>query len=532
MGDLDGRRIGDIPGVAARRWGDREALSFGDRRWTHAEFAAEVDRVAKGLIGLGVEQGENVGVWMTNRPEWLFLMFAVPKIGAVTVPVNTRYRTEDVQYTVDQADIATLVVNDRSGPVDYTAMVREALPQWPKLRRVVVVGEDRPEGACGWEDLLHAAEGVDDAMLSARVDEVEVTDVAFLIYTSGTTSLPKGAVHSHAVVRNVRERAQAYGVTFLDVHAGYLPLFHVFGYTEVALMSFLTGGRIVLFEAFDADVVLDAAQAEGITMFHGFDTHWSDFIRAQRARPRSLTLRLGTLAAGMESTTPIAYQAQEVLCPTVSAWGMSELCTSVVNTHPLAAREQRCETSGYPMLDVELRIVDPETGGEQPPDVAGELLVRSYTLMSGYYNKPEETAEAIDADGWLHTGDLARVRSDGNLVFMGRLKDQLKVGGENVAPAEIEGRLRDVPGVLDVAVVGCPDARLGEIPVAYVLVQDGVEIDEETLLGHLRGKVASFKIPRHVRVVRDLPMTPTGKVRKVELRDRARHEFTTHQDRG
>lgn len=525
MGEPDLRRIGDVPDLAARRWGQREALTFGDRRWSHAEFAGEVDRVARALLGLGVERGDKVGIWMTNRPEWLFLMFAIPKVGAITVPVNTRYRTEDVRYMVDQADISTLVVNDRSGPVDYCSMVREALPSWPKVRNLVVLGDERPEGAQGWDEVVALADGVEEGALAARASRVRPTDDAVIIYTSGTTSLPKGAVHDHLVVRNVTERAQMHGLTMHDVQAGYLPLFHVFGYTEVALASFLTGGRVVLFDAFDADVVLDAAEAEGITMFHGFDTHWSDLIRAQRARPRTLRLRIGTLAAGMESTTPIAHQAQDVLCPTVSAWGMSELWTSVVTTHPMATVEQRCATSGYPMVDVELRVIDPESGHPQPPDVPGELLVRSYTTMSGYYNKPEETAEAIDSDGWLHTGDLARIRSDGYLVFMGRLKDQLKVGGENVAPAEIEGRLRELDGVVDVAVVGCPDPRLGEVPVAYVLAAEGAELGGEELVEHLRGKIASFKIPRHVRIVEQLPMTPTGKVRKVELRDRAREEF-------
>jgi len=289
-------------------------------------------------------------------------------------------------------------------------------------------------------------------------------------------------------------------------------------------MSALTGGRQVLFETFDADEVLDAAEVEGITMLHGFDTHWSDFVRAQEARPRQLSLRMGTLAAGMQSTTPVAYRAQ-VLCPTVSGWGMSEVWTALVVSHVTATPEQRLEASGYPMLDVELRVIDPATGADQPPDVPGELLARSYTTMLGYYKDPEATAATIDEDGWLHSGDLARLRPDGHVVFMGRLKDMLKVGGENVAPAEIEGRMRELAGVLDVAVVGYPDPRLGEVPVAYVLVEPGSTVAEADLLDHLRGRVASFKVPRHVRLVDELPMTPTGKVRKVELRARAIDEL-------
>jgi fatty-acyl-CoA synthase len=519
------RRLGDLPAEAARRWGEREAVVFGERRWTHAEFDREVDRVAKGLIGIGVEPGDKVGLWMTNRPEWLFSLYAVAKVGAVLVPLNTRYRADDVSYTVEQSDTTTLILNDRSGPVDYSAMVREVRSGWTKLRRLVVVGEDRPEQSIGWEELLAAGAPVGDATLAARAAAVDPEDPVIIIYTSGTTSAPKGAVHNHAFIRNVAERAQMHGVTVTDVHAGYLPLFHAFGFTEVALFTVLTGSKQIVFETFDAEHILDVAETEGITLFHGFDTHWSDFLRAQQRRPRALRLRLGTLAAGQESTTPIARAVQEPLCPTLSGWGMSEVWTACVVSHVTNTLEQRTEASGYPMIDVELKVVDPVTGEEQPPDVPGELLCRSYTTMLGYYNKPEATAEVIDADGWLHSGDLARLRPDGHVVFMGRLKDMLKVGGENVAPAEIEGRLRELPGVSDVAVVGRPDPRLGEVPVAYVLAEPGAELDTDALLGHLRGRVASFKLPRALLVVDALPMTPTGKVRKVELRERAPRDF-------
>lgn len=519
------RRMGDLPAAAARRWPDREALVFGDRRWTHAEFASEVAAVAKGLIGVGIEAGDKVGIWMTNRPEWLFLMYAIPAVGAVTVPLNTRYRTEDVQYAVDQSDTSTLIFNDRSGPVDYSAMVSEAAPAWAKVKRMIATGDQRPEGVASWSDLLAAGEELSDDTLATRSAAVKADDPMIIIYTSGTTSLPKGAVHNHAVIRNVMERAQMHGVTHTDVHAGYLPLFHAFGYTEVAIFSVLTGGKQVLFETFDADEVLDAAEREGITMLHGFDTHWSDFLRANRARSRELKIRLGTLAAGQESTTPVARRVQDELCSTASGWGMSEVWTACVVGHVTNTIEQRTEASGYPMHDVELRVIDPETGDDCAADEPGELLCRSYTTMLGYYNKPEATAETIDADGWLHSGDQARLRPDGHVVFMGRLKDMLKVGGENVAPAEMEGRLRELDGVNDVAVVGYPDDRLGEVPVAYVLADEGADLDPTELLEHLRGKVASFKLPRHLRLVDELPMTPTGKIRKVELRAQALIDF-------
>jgi fatty-acyl-CoA synthase len=519
------RRFGDVAAEAARRWGDREALVHGDRRWTHAQVAAEVDRVAKGLIAIGVRPGDHVGVWLVNRPEWVFLQHAIPRVGAVTVGLNTRYRSDDVAYTVDQADCTTLIVADRSGPVDYGAMVRAVRPDLPKLERLVMLGEERLPGAVGWEELAEHGASVTDADLEARAAAVDPDSPALIIFTSGTTSLPKGAVHTHVVLRNSIERAQLLGHSFTDVHMSYLPLFHAFGYAEVSLMASLTGAKQVLFETFDPDAVLDAAEREGGTVLHGFDTHWADLIRAQEARPRQLALRLGTLAAGQQSSAPVAHRAQELFCPTVSGWGMSETWPFVSCTHPSGTVEQRCEASGYPMTDIEFRIVDLGTGRDQPPGVPGELWCRGYTVTQGYYRKPEATAETIDGDGWLHSGDMALVREDGHLVFMGRYKDMLKVGGENVAPAEIEVRLAELGGVAEVAVVGYPDPRLGEVPVAYVVAAPGAALTEDDVIGHLGGRVASFKVPRHVRFVDALPMTSSGKVRKVELRAAALEEL-------
>jgi fatty-acyl-CoA synthase len=525
------RTLGELPAEAARRFGSREALVFRGRRWTYDQLTAEVDAVAKGLIGLGVEPGDHVGVWLTNRPEWVFLQFAIPLAGAVTVPLNTRYRTDDVGYTVDQSDTTTLIAMDRSGPVDYAAMLTDVLPRLGKLRRVVMLGEQRLPGAAGWDELLAAGRSVSDEALAARAAGTDPDAPSLIIYTSGTTSSPKGAVHSHAWIRNIAERAELLGHTCNDVHLSYLPLFHAFGYSEVSAMAVLTGAKQVLTETFDADEVLDLAEAEGGTVLHGFDTHWTDLTRAQEARPRSLRLRLGTLAAGMDSSTPVAYRAQEVLCPTISGWGMSESWAFVSCSHPSHTAEQRCAASGYPMLDMEFRVIDPATGDDVPAGAPGELLFRGYSMMRGYYCKPEATAEAIDADGWLHTGDLASIRPDGHLVFHGRIKDMLKVGGENVAPAEIESRLLDLDGVAEVAVVGYPDPRLGEVGVAYVVPSPAGSggstgsLGEEQVLDHLRGRIASFKIPRHVRFVDSLPMTPSGKVRKVELRARALEEL-------
>ena len=519
------RTLGGILDEAARRWPEREALTFEGRRWTYAQLDRDADRVAKGLMAIGVAPGERVALWMTNRPEWLFLMFAIARIGACIVPLNTRYRSDDVAYAVTQSRSRTLITLDRSGPVDYQGMLMETMPdsaRYPDLSRVIVVGETRIAHGTPWDALLARGAGVSDADVRARAAAVDPDGLMMICYTSGTTDHPKGVMHSHRPIRNIHERTQLFGYTAHDVHMSYLPLFHIYGFSDIAMACVLTGARQVLMDAFDAERALDLASLEGATVLHGFEAHWLDLLNAQARTPRRLAVRIGTLPSGVESTVPIAEQVQDVFCPTLSGFGMSETWAFVTCSHPSHTREQRVHTSGYPMNDYEFRVVDPETGAEQPVGVAGELLVRGYAVMDGYWDKPEATREALDADGWLHSGDMARIRDDGHVVFMGRYKDMLKVGGENVSPAEVEAYLRGMPEVQDAAVVACPDPRLAEVPVAFVIRAPGCEVAGDVLLARMKGKIASYKIPRHVIFVDRFPMTSSGKIRKVELRAQAR----------
>ncbi|MEX2222448.1 MAG: AMP-binding protein [Candidatus Rokuibacteriota bacterium] len=529
------RTLGGILDEAAQRWGQREALVFGSRRWTYAELNAETDRVARALMALGVEPGENVALWMTNRPEWLFVMFAVARIGACLVPLNTRYRTDDVAYTLRQSRSGTMITLDRSGPVDYQGMLMETMPAparrgdgtlaidgYPDLRRVVVLGQPRLDHATDWPAFMAAAAGVGVAALAARKAAVDPDGRMVICYTSGTTGHPKGAVHSHRPIRNAHERARMFGMTMHDIHMSYLPLFHIYGYSEIAMGAVLVGAKQILMEVFDAERALDLAEQEQATVLHGFEAHWLDLLNAHARKPRRIVMRLGTLPSGVESTVPIAAKVQDVFGPTVSGWGMSETWAFVSCDTASSTHEQRVHASGFPMIDCECRVVDPETGAEQPPGVAGELLVRGYTVMDGYWDKPEATAAAIDAEGWMHTGDMAVTRSDGCLVFMGRYKDMLKVGGENVSPAEVEAYLRNMPEVRDAAVVAYPDPRLAEVPVAFVIPEPGHHVPADALLRRMQGRLASFKIPKHVFFVDAYPMTSSGKIRKIELRAEAR----------
>jgi fatty-acyl-CoA synthase len=529
------RRFGDLADEIAARYGDREGLVFEDARYSFTQMAAEIDRAAKGLMGMGIGAGQHVALWLNNSADWIFISFALAKIGAVQVPINTRFRTADLEYVLRQSDSSVLITHDQCGPIDYLEMVRQviALPaqgstiddaNFPELRQVIILGREDYPGTVSWAEAKQNGAAIGDGDLAARAAAVD-PDAAFLImYTSGTTGFPKGAMHSHKLILNNEERAFRMAYTPNDVILNYLPLFHAFGYSEAAMMSLLSGAKQVVTETFDPDECLDLVAAEGVSVMHGFEAHIKGLTEAQEARPRDISsLRTGLFAAGMHSATPVNRRAAKVLAPfkSVAGFGMTETWLGVMVGALDDDETHRCETSGYPGLGYETRIADPETGAEQPVGVPGELLVKGYSLMLGYYKKPDETAACYDAEGWFHTGDTAERLEDGYLRFLGRYKDMLKVGGENVDPMETEGLLLAHGEVFQVAIVGFPDEKLSEVPVAFVQRPPGSQIEGSAVIDYCRGKVASFKIPRHVIFVDEFPMTASGKIRKVDLRAEA-----------
>ncbi len=534
-------RIGDLTDAAAARWGDREALVFRDRRYSFGQIAAEVDRVARGLLHIGVGPGEKVALWLLNGPEWIFAMFALAKIGAVHVPINTRFRTVDLAQILERSNATTLITHDVSGPVDYLGMVRELASladagdgprarsaRLPDLARVVVVSDRKHPGAWSWPELLASASTVESATLTARAAAVRPTDTAFIMYTSGTTGFPKGVMRDHTLLAHLADRYRRLQSSERDVFVNYLPLFHIFGYVDGPLGSMLVGYRQILTETFDADEALDLVEREGATHIDGFDTHLKLLVDAQEARPRNLsTLRTGIIAAGAASATPIVYRARMALAPLrhLTAYGMTEVGATISMSFLDSTDEQACEASGLPCEGFEVRVIDPDTGHDQPRGTPGEIVVRTRYLMQGYYRDADATARAVDADGWFHTGDAGILRADGHLRFVGRYKDMIKVGGENVDPTEVESYLGTYPGVRQAAVVSYPDARLGEVGVVFVQPLPGATVAPDDLLGFCRGRIASFKIPRHVFVVDELPMTSSGKVQKARLREAARERL-------
>lgn len=535
------KRVGDLPADMARRFGDRETLRFRDRRYSFNEFAAEVDLAARALMGMGVGRGDHVALWLNNRADWLFIQFAVARIGAVLVPVNPRFRTGDLSYLLNQSDSTVLITHRISGPINYLDMVREVVrmpeegveirdPNFPKLRRVAIIDDEAHKGTVAWDAAKADARLVSEQSLAERAASVDPDDMWLILYTSGSTGFPKGVMHTHILIRSLEQRAFRFNMNERDVVINYLPLSHAFALSEGALMTMVTGARQVLTETFDPDEALDLIESERVTVAHGFDTHMTMLMDAQEARPRDIsTLRFGWLPAGPSNVVPVAYRARKVLAPlkTFSGFGMTETWTGACIGSLDDTDEQLCEASGTPALGFMARVVDPETGLEAPQGVPGELQVRGFTVMKGYYNKPDETKATFTEDGWLKTGDIGYFRKDGLLRFFGRFKDMLKVGGENVDPLEIEGFLLQAPSVKQVSVVGLPDKKLTEVPVAYVQVKEGSNVTEADLIGRCRQSMASFKIPRHVVFVEDFPMTASGKIRKMDLRADAAERFTS-----
>ncbi len=529
------RRVGDLAENMARQFGPREGLVFGERRYSFAQMSEEIDISARALMALGVEKGDHVALWLNNSDTWLFLQFAIAKIGAVLVPVNTRFRTRDMQYLLHQSDSAVLITHDVSGPINFLKMVREIVtlpdssgsitdPAFPKLRKVVVLEPGNRLGTVSWPAALGMAATISTEALAERAASVDPDDPLLILYTSGSTGFPKGAVHSHLPVLHIENRAHRLNIGPWDTIINYLPLFHSFGLSEGNLISLLTGARQIMTELFHPEQALDLIEAEKVTIANGFDTHYKMLMDAQIARPRDLsTLRIGMFPAGPSNSIPIFRKTLKVLAPIrgYSGFGMTETWVGASIGSIGDTEEQICESSGAPALGYEVRVVNPETGRLAPAEVQGELQIRGFAMMKGYYKKPKETEESFTEDGWFKTGDIAYWRKDGYLRFIGRSKDMLKVGGENVDPLEIEGFLQSQEGIELVAVVGIPDQKLVEVPIAYVQCHQDADMSEDDVLALFRGQMASFKIPRHIIFVDDFPMTGSGKIRKIDLREMA-----------
>ncbi|MBU3066625.1 AMP-binding protein [Nocardia sp. NEAU-G5] len=523
-GAWDAPLLGDTIGANLDRtvaeYGDRDALI--DRRagvrWTYAEFAAEVDATALGLLAAGIGKGDRVGIWAPNRAEWTLTQYATARIGAILVNINPSYRAHELRYVLQQAGIRLLVAAREFKGADYAAMIEQARPECPDLARVILL--DGPE----WTALLTTGRAGDPAELAAAQANLSPDDPINIQYTSGTTGFPKGATLSHHnILNNGYFVGELCGYTAADRICIPVPFYHCFGMVMGNLAATSHGAAMVIpAEGFDPRATLETVAAEGCTSLYGVPTM---FI-AELAEPDFETYDLSTLRTGIMAGSPCPV---EVMKQVIERMGMSEvsICYGMTETSPVSTQTrrndslaQRTATVGRVGPHLEIKIVDPDTGLTVPRGEPGEFCTRGYSVMLGYWNDPEKTAEAIDSARWMHTGDLATMDEEGYVAITGRIKDMVIRGGENIYPREIEEFLYTHSDILDAQVVGVPDARYGEELVAWLRMREGAApLDAQALRAFCDGRLARYKIPRYVHVVQEFPMTVTGKIRKVEMRE-------------
>ncbi len=511
------------------RFGEREALvsCAQDLRYSYAELGAAVDRLALGLIAAGLQRGDRLGIWSPNCAEWTLVQYATAQLGVILVNVNPAYRSSELEFVLGQSGCRMLVAAPAFKSSDYRAMVGEVRDGLHALERVVFLdGEE-------WDELLAGADRVATDELRARSQGLEPSDPINIQYTSGTTGSPKGATLTH---RNILNNGFMVGegcrYSELDRVCIPVPFYHCFGMVLGNLACTSHGATMVIpAPAFDPEATLAAVASERCTALYGVPTM---FI-AQLEHPRFDDYQLGSLRTGIMAGSPCPV---EVMKRVIDRMNMSEvaICYGMTETSPVSTQtasddplEKRVGTVGRVQPHLEIKIVDsarePASGEAIGRGNSGELCTRGYSVMTGYWNEPERTREAVDEEGWMHTGDLATMDAEGYVSIVGRIKDMVIRGGENVYPREVEEFLYSHPEVADVQVVGVPDERYGEELVAFVIPRAGAELEPEQLREFCSGRIAHYKIPRYVMLVAEYPMTVTGKVQKFKLREQAVREL-------
>ncbi|MFI5394289.1 MAG: AMP-binding protein [Candidatus Binatia bacterium] len=535
------RSWGTVLDEVAARWPEREAVVFGPQRISYRQLRERVDRFASGLLAHGVSKGARVALWMTNCPEWIVAQFAVYKIGAILVPVYTRFKKEETAYALAQSASNTLIFNDEFlDKIDALGMLRAICPELdearpgdlqagalPHLRNVVCLSRRLHRNMIDFHSL---AEGGSRWLqeLPAVQAAVDPSDVMNMVYTSGTTGFPKGGLSMHrnnlASIYNTTER-----MGLRETHRCLLnlPLFSNFGCMFVGALSFLRGATVVLQEVFDTAQAFTTITEERITHLFGSPAYFISYLDDRRRAQ----FDLGSLLGGIVGGSPLPGATMdgiigELGCTEIlNVFGLSECGGIATTTRIDDPHELKRGSVGTPLPQARVRVVDPRTGGESVPGEQGEIclgdVLPGSCVGKGYYDMPEKTREAIDADGWFHTGDLGVLDADGYLRITGRVKDMFLAGGFNVYPVEIENLLHTHPKVKQAQVVGVPDHRLGEVGMAFIELRRGAQCSAQEIIDFAAPRIANFKVPRYVRFVNDFPMTGSGKVRKFLLREQA-----------
>jgi fatty-acyl-CoA synthase len=504
------------------RVGDREALveRASGRRWTYTQLAADVDAVAHGLLGLGLTKGERLGIWAPNCAEWTLVQYATARIGVILVNINPAYRSHELSYVLQQAGIRTLIAVPEFKGSSYVDMIDEVRGDCQELVDVVLIGQD------SWSNLIETGRGRDGAMLDRITDSLLNTDAINIQYTSGTTGFPKGATLSHRnILNNGYFVGEGISYTEEDRICIPVPFYHCFGMVMGNLAATSHGAAMIIpAPAFDPTLTLQAVAEEKCTSLYGVPTM---FI-AELNDPNFDAYDLSSLRTGIMAGSPCPEETMKQVIERMGADQIS-ICYGMTETSPVSAQtsvddsvERRVSTIGRVHPHVEVKIIDPETGATLPRGETGEFCTRGYSVMLGYWNDPDKTAETIDEEKWMHTGDLGVMDADGYLNITGRIKDVVLRGGENIYPREIEEFLMRHPDILDVQVIGVPDAKYGEEVAAWIRMKpDATPLDADAVRSYSSGKLAHYKIPRYVLLVDEFPMTITGKIRKIEMRERS-----------
>jgi fatty-acyl-CoA synthase len=501
--------------------GDNDAIVARHQgiRWSYTEFGERVDRLSAGLLGLGLAVGDRVGLWSPNYAEWTLLQYATAKIGVILVNLNPAYRTHELAYALNQSGCRLLVAAPSFKSSDYMEMVDQIDGQVPTLERAVFLWEDE------WDEIVAGAGGVDAAGVSRRAASLDADDPINIQYTSGTTGFPKGATLTHRnILNNGYFVARLQGFTSADRLCIPVPFYHCFGMVMGNLGCTTHGATMVVpGDAFDPQHVLESVAAERCTALYGVPTMFiAELGHADFDRYDLTSLRTGVMAGSpcpvevMKACVERMHMRDVTIC-----YGMTETSPVSTQTLPDDSLHHRTATVGRAHPHVEIRIAGSTSGETLGRGENGEFCTRGYSVMQGYWNDPERTAEAIDADGWMHTGDLAVMADDGYVNIVGRIKDMVIRGGENIYPREIEEFLYTHPAVADVQVIGVPDPKYGEELMAWIKLRPGTTIDEDEVRDFCRGAIAHYKVPRYIRFVDDFPMTVTGKVQKFLMREQS-----------
>lgn len=527
---MTAKTLGQVLDETALKFPDNEAVVFQDQRIRYRDLQDYSNRFAKGLMAIGLEKGDKVSVWISNRPEWVIAKFGVAKIGGILVPINTRFKVSETKYILEQSDSKSLIMMDQFLKIDFMDMIFSICPELkgassrsfqcdalPMLKSIVIIGKSEHPTVYSFQTILELGEGVDNEEFKDRIEKVSPEDVVNIQYTSGTTAFPKGVMLSHA---SLAEEAFKIGerlkITENDRLLSVMPYFHCGGSVNTILLAVVYGACIVSTEYFETEDVLKTIEKEKCTIHCGLEAMFV----MEMNHPNFADYDVKSLRAGFSTgskTTLENIRHKMGMEGIVSIYGLTECSPGVAIGNIDDTLETRLIKTGKPLPGVDVQIIDPKTEQPAPKGKVGEIRVKGFNVMKGYYKLPQETNDTLTIDGWLKTGDLGYIDEEGYLTFVGRLKDIIRSGGENISPSEVENFMRQFPKIKDVSVVKRPDERLGEVPAAFVTLKENTSCSTEEIINYCQGKIANFKIPKHIYIIEEFPMTGSGKIHRVQL---------------